>query len=267
MSGESPAKNLDHQIGHAKNTREYAYRILEGEHKNDFQRKDYIAFALFNRCLQTHEAAEKLVKHSLLDDAWVLARTLVEHAVNCAYMLYVADAKTADDFADYPDYKRYLELQDLKATNDKLAQQIVPAGQEEKLRARYEPIRGRFDGRRGDRWSPDERLYKRAARVDEKISEAQEEGRTDFLWLVNSVWRYGSARVHGSADVLAEHVTETENGIKIQRKYTKGEAAQVLYSANFALFLVLLLVDLRLGGRNAEEIKRRFADWGRTEQG
>lgn len=63
------AKDLRHQVEHARRIREYAYRILEGEHKNDFQRKDYIGFALFNRCLQTHKATEILVRDSLLDDA------------------------------------------------------------------------------------------------------------------------------------------------------------------------------------------------------
>ena len=267
MSVEFLAKDLKHQLEHARRIREYAYTILEGEHKNDFERKDYIGFALFNRCLQTHEATEILVKHSLVDDAWVLVRSLVEHTVNCAYMFNVANAQTADDFADYPDYKRHTELQDLRATNEELVRQIVPAEQEEKLRARYEAVRGRFDGRRGDRWCLDERLYKRAVRVDEKISEAKKEKHTDFLWLVNSVWRYGSAYVHGSADVLADQVTETKDGVKIQRKYTEQEGAQVLCSASLALFLVLLLVDLRLGGRNAEEIKQRFADWSGTQQG
>ena len=263
MAEAPPAKNLKHQLGHAAGIREYAYRILEGEHKagDGFESKDYIAFALFNRCLQTHEAAEAVIQKPLVDDGWVLVRCLVEYAVNCAYMLQVADAETANNYADYSDYERYKEFEDLRATDENLAGQIVSPEKAEKLRARYEKVRARYDDKRGDRWCKDERLYKRAARVDKRISEAKTEEHTEFLWLVNSIWRYASSYVHGSADSIAAQVTETEDGVKVQRKYSEEEAAEVLYSANFALYLVLLLVDLRLGGKNAQEIKRRYSEW------
>ncbi len=181
--------------------------------------------------------------------------------MNCAYMLQVADAETADNYADYSDYERYKEFEDLRATDENLAGQVVSPEKAEKLRARYEKVRTRYDDKRGDRWCKDERLYKRAARVDERISVAMKEKRTDFLWLINSIWRYASSYVHGSADSIAAQVTEIKDGVRVQRKYSEEEAAEVLYSANFALYLVLLLVDLRLGGKNAQEIKRRYSEW------
>lgn len=62
------------QLEEAHRLREFAYSIVEGKHQGNFDRKDYIAIALFNRCLQTHEAAEIVVKQSLIDDVWVLAK-------------------------------------------------------------------------------------------------------------------------------------------------------------------------------------------------
>jgi len=89
--------------------------------------KDYIALALFSRCLQTHEAAELVVKQSLIDDVWVLVRALVEHAVNAVYMLYVADSATAHDFNDYQDYLGYKVLLDLKGTDEPMLRKLVSA--------------------------------------------------------------------------------------------------------------------------------------------
>jgi hypothetical protein len=43
------------QLDEAHRLREFARSITEGKHHDNFQRRDYIAFGLFNRCLQTHE--------------------------------------------------------------------------------------------------------------------------------------------------------------------------------------------------------------------
>ena len=267
MPPELPASNLNRELEEAGSIRRFAYSFLEGEHKGDFRREDYIALILFNRCLQTHEATEILVRHSLIDDAWALIRALAEHAVNCAYMLMVADAQIANDFSDYPKYRRYKELLYLKKTNEDLLRKTVTAEQEETMRTQFEAVRSRFDGKHGDRWCPDEKLYKRAARVDERITEAAGEKRDDFQWLVNFVWGHVSAYVHGAANVLAQQVTGIADGVRIQRKYTFEEAAQALFSANLALYVALLPVDQLLGGKNVEELKGRFAEWSARSLG
>jgi hypothetical protein len=241
--------------------REFAYSIAEGKHEGNFTRKDYIGLSLFNRCLQTHQAIEFVVKQSLVDDAWVLVRTLVEHAVNCVYMLYVADAQTADDYADYADYLSYTTLLDLKSTDEAVLRRGVSVEEEEKNRFRYEAVRSRFDGKRGDKWCVDDALYKRAARVDRAVAAARREERSDFLWLVNSVWRYASTYTHGTAGALTAQVKENAEGVTIHRKYTHDEAARVLHSANLALYLVVLPVDVRLGGKNMAELNRRLETW------
>jgi hypothetical protein len=133
---------------------------------------------------------------------------------------------------------------------------MFSAEEEEGSCEQFEAVRSRFQNKPGDRWCVDDRLSKRAARVDEKISQAKGEEHTSFKWLVNSAWRYGGSHVHGIADALTNQASE--DGVSVQRKYTREEVAQVVFSANLALYLVLLLVDLRLGGKNEGEIRLRL---------
>jgi hypothetical protein len=260
MSAQETAE-FDRQLEEARRLREFAYSIAEGKHTNHFERKDYIGFALFNRCLQTHQAIEYIVRESLIDDAWVLVRTLVEYTVNSAYMFYVADAATADNFADYQDYLAYTVLLDLKGTDEAMLRQLVSVEEEEKARVRYEAVRARFDGKRGDKWCPDDALYKRAARIDATVSAAKGERLTDLRWLVNSLWRYASTYTHGTAGAITDQLREGSEGVIIQRKYTYDEAAKVLFSANAALYLVLLPLDARVGGKRVAELNERFNRW------
>ncbi len=263
MNAQADANKAEfqRQLEEAVRLREFAYSIAEGKHHGHFERKDYIAFALFNRCLQTHEAAELVVRQSLIDDTWVLVRTLVEHAVNAAYMLYVADAQTADNFNDYQDYLAYIVLLDLKSTDEPMLRTLVSLEQEEKCRLRFEEVRDRFDGKRGDKWCPDDALHKRAAKVDAAVSHQLGEKRTDLLWLVNTLWRYASGYTHGMAGPLSDQLEERGEEVWIKRKPTYGEAAKAMQSANSALYLVLLPMDARLGGKNAAELNRRFGAW------
>jgi len=89
---DSLVTNLDHQLEQSVALRKLAYAAVVADHKGEFLRAGYIAAMLFYRGLQTHEAVEILVRQKLVEDARVLVRVLVEHAVNCAYMLVVADA-------------------------------------------------------------------------------------------------------------------------------------------------------------------------------
>ncbi|MGB9431864.1 MAG: DUF5677 domain-containing protein [Candidatus Acidiferrum sp.] len=261
MQTETDQREFHRQLEEATRLRECAYSIAEGKHHGNFDRKDYIALALFNRCLQTHEAAELVVKQSLIDDVWVLVRALVEHAVNAVYMLYVADSATADNFNDYQDYLAYKVLLDLKGTDEPMLRQLVSAEEEEKARLRFEKIRDRFDDKRGDKWCADDALYKRAAKVDAAVSSQAGEKRTDLLWLVNTLWRYASGYTHGMAGSLADHLEEKGEEVLIKRKPTYAEAAKAMQSANSALYHVLLPIDVRLGGKNAAELNRRFNAW------
>jgi hypothetical protein len=257
--------NLEHQLSHAQRLRTLSWAIIEGEHKaiegDEFRRKDYLAFGLFTRMMQTHEAIEVVVRNSLVDDGWTLLRALVEYATNSAYMLLVADNQTADDFVDLRHHANYSQLLDLRATDQALVDEMYDHDLQEELRLKYEAVRARFDNRRGDRWCNDDRLYKRACRVDEKMSQIAGEPRTDFLFLVNSVWRHGSSYVHGSANSLAAQMKESDVGVVIQRNYTREEGAEVIFAANLAVYYALLRVDARLGGRNADRIKGQFTEW------
>lgn len=252
---------FERQLEEAGQLRKFAYSISEGKHHDNFERKDYIAFALFSRCLQTHEAVELVVRQSLLDDGWTLVRSMVEYAVNAVYMLYIADAKTADSFNDYQDYLAHTVLLDLKGTDEPTLRKLVSAEEEEKSRVRYEKVRSQFDGKRGDKWCAEDALYKRAARVDAAVSQQVGEKRSDLLWLVNTIWRYASGYTHGMAGSLSDHLEEKGEEVWIKRKPTYAEAAKVLLSANSALYQVLLPIDVRVGGKNAAKLNQRMNAW------
>ena len=261
MQTEADKSEFHRQLEEATRLREFAHSIAEGKHHGNFERKDYIAFAMFSRCLQTHEAAELVVKQSLIDEVWVLVRALVEYAVNAVYMLYVADAATADNFNDYQDYLAYKVLLDLKGTDEPMLRTLVSVEEEEKARLRFEKIRGKFDDKRGDKWCADDALYKRAAKVDAAVSKQAGEKRTDLLWLVNTLWRYASGYTHGTAGSLSDHLEEKGEEVWVKRKPTYAEAAKAMQSANSALYQVLLPIDVQLGGKNAAELNRRFNAW------
>ncbi len=258
---EADKAEFNRQVSEARRLREFAYSIVEGKHQDHFERKDYIALALFNRCLQTHEAAELVARQSLIDDVWVLVRALVEHTVNAVYMLQIADAATADNFNDYQHYLAYKVLLDLKSTDEPMLRNLVSEEEEEKGRLHFENVRDRFDDKRGDKWCEDDALYKRAAKVDAAISRQLGEKRTDLLWLVNTLWRYASGYTHGTAGPLSDQLEEKGEEVWIIRKPTYAEAAKAMQSANSALYLVLLPIDVRLGGKNAAELNRRFGAW------
>ncbi len=250
---------FDFQLKEAGELRAFAYSIVTGKHDDHFERKDNIALGMFCRCLQTHEATEIVIRHSLVDDGLVLVRALVEHAVNAVYMLAIADAQTADAFADYADYLAYTQFLDLKAHDPDLMSVKVPAEQEEQLRLRYEAVRAKFDGKRGDKWCADDALYKRAGRLDHTL--CQPEVNTEWRLLVNAVWRHASTYTHGTARALAQQMIQEGEVTTFRRDYTYEEAEQVLHSANIAVYLSLLPVAVRLGAGNVAEIHSRFERW------
>jgi hypothetical protein len=80
----------------------------------------------------------------------------------------------------------------------------------------------------------------------------------EFRWLVNSEWQFAGSHVHGNADALFEQVSRSENVITIEQSYDAEGAAEALYAANFALSLVLYLIDSLLGAKNAPAVLARL---------
>jgi hypothetical protein len=142
-----------------------------------------------------------------------------------------------------------------------MLRQLVSVDEEEKSRLRSEKVRAQFDDKRGDKWCPDDALYKRAARIDAAVSQQVGEKRSDLLWLVNTIWHYASEYTHGMARPLSDHFEEKEETVVIRRKPTYAEAAKAIRSANTALYHVLLPIDVRLGGKNSAELNRMFEAW------
>ena len=250
--------NLDHPLEQAPELRNLAYAVVVAEGVPDLTMEQRIALTMFYRSLQTHEATEILLKQKLVEDARVLVRVLVEHVVNCAYMLVIGDEETATDFVKYPRYWNYFLMRDLKAVDDSRFRKNVSVELEDEIREEYETLHPRFKDRRNGEWCVDAKLHERAAKVDEKLAEFVKQPYIEFRWLVNSEWRFAGSHVHGNADALLEQVSRSENGMTIEQRYDPEDAAEALYAANFALSLVLHLIDSLLGAKNAATVLDRL---------
>lgn len=257
--------NLGHQLEQAPELRNLAYAIIMAEGVRDLTLTQRIALTMFYRSLQTHEAIERLLKEKLVEDARVLVRVLVEHVVNCAYMLLVGDDETASDFIKYPRYWNYFLMRGLKAVDENRFRKNICVELEEEIRKDYEELHPRFKDRRNGEWCVDAKLHVRAAKVDEKLAEFLKQQYIEFRWLVNSEWRFAGSHVHGNADALLEQVSRSGNEITIEQKFDAEDAAEALYAANFALSLVFHPIDSLLGAKNATAISDRLKKFnGRT---
>lgn len=163
--------NLDHQLQEAAELRNLAYAIIIAEHRREFTRAQHLAIITFYRSLQTHEAIEILMRKGLVEDGRALLRVLVEHVVNCAYMLLIGDDATATDFIKYPAYWKYKLLRDLKNVDESRFRRSVSVEQEEEIRRDYDALHPRFKDRRNGEWCVDGQLHKRAAKVDEVLGQ------------------------------------------------------------------------------------------------
>jgi hypothetical protein len=249
--------NLSHQLEQAPELRKLAYEVIVAEGFRDLTMAQRIALTMFYRSLQTHEAIEILLKQKLIEDARVLVRVLVENEVNCAYMLLVGDEETANDFVKYPRYWNYFLMRDLKSVDENRFRKNVSVELEDETRQEYEALLPRFEARRNGEWCVDSKLHERARKVDEKLAEFVEQPYIEFRWLVNSEWRFAGSHVHGNADALLEQVSRSENVMTIEQRYDPEDAAEALYAANFAVSLVLHLVDGLLGAKNAPAVLAR----------
>jgi hypothetical protein len=247
--------NLDLQ---ASELRKLAYAVIVAEGLGGSTMAQRIALTMFYRSLQTHEAVEILLKQKLVEDARVLVRVFVENEVNCAYMLLVGNEETAIDFVKYPRYRNYSIMRGLKSVDESRFRKQVSAELEDETRKEYETLDPRYKDRRNGEWCMDGKLHERAQKVDEKLAELLKQPYTEFRWLVNSEWRFAGSNVHGNADVLLEQVSRSENAMTIEQKYDPEDAAEALYAANFALCLVLPLIDSLLGAKNALEVSAQL---------
>jgi hypothetical protein len=193
VNAKSLTTDLNHQLEQAPELRNLAYAVIVADGIRDLKIEHRIALAMFYRSLQTHEAIVILLRRKLVEDAWVLVRVLVEHEVNCAYMLVVGDEETAEDFVKYPRYWKYFLMRDLKAVDENRFRQSVPAELEDEIRKEYEELLPRFKDRRNGEWCVDAKLHERARKVDEKFAEFVKQPYNEFRWLVNSEWRFAGS--------------------------------------------------------------------------
>lgn len=253
----SPAVDLDHQLAIAKDLFAFASEVCVGtlHAETEFTRKDYIFFALVDKNIATFEAVRILSERGLADDAFALDRVLAECMINASYVVHGTD-QVANDYADYPDYRDWVEYEQLRAIAPEMVSD-VPADEVKTMREKYETVKDRY--KRNREWCADN-LFQRAAKLDSGVA-----GDFNLLRIiVNTAWRKASAYVHGSASSLASRVRESEGGIIIHREFTREQAAGALYVATMIMFAMLVFVDLRLGKRHVEEWKALYERWGKA---
>ncbi len=252
----SPAVDLDHQLAIAEDLFAFANEVCVGtlRTETEFTRKDYIFFGLVDKNIATFEAIRILSGKGLADDAFALVRVLAECMINAAYVVHETD-QLANDYADYPDYRNWVEYEDLRAVAPEMVKD-VPAEEVKTTQRKYEAVKDRYKGKRD--WCADN-LFQRAAKLDAAVQ-------GDFNWvriIVNAPWRKASAYVHSNASSITSRVHESEAGVIIHREFTLEQAAGALYAATMIMFAMLGLVDLRLGKRHIEKWKALYDRWGK----
>ena len=249
--------DLDHQRAVAAELSTFANQVLEGTHtaETEFTRKDYVFFGLADKARMTFEAIVLLCDHSLIDDAFILIRSMVEAIINGTYVQHMGD-DVANHYADFPDYWDWVVFTDLQAVAPEITRE-TPQEEIEQMRQKHEVVRDRYVRFRRGEWCQ-HNLFQRGVVVDAAAS-------NDFNLmrvLVNLVWRKASVYAHGTADSIASRVNQTESGIAIKRTFTRKEAAGMLFMANMAMFMLLALMDLRLGRRHVEKWHELYDRWG-----
>jgi hypothetical protein len=253
---EKPTLDFAHQLDIAKELLAFGKGLLSGkvQAKTVFTRKDYVFFALADKCLCTHESIQILSQRELVDDAFALIRVLVESAVNATFVV-VSDDQTAEDYANFPDFRDWIEFEQLKAIAPEITDSR-PSTDVEELRRNYEKVKGRYKKNQSD-WC-DKTIFARASTIDAAIS-----GDYNLMRiLVNLPWRKASTYVHGTAASIEARVHQDNSGVIIHRKYEPKEAAGVLFMASMAMFSLLAITDMRLGKHNAETWHRLYDKWG-----
>ena len=248
------AVDLDHQLVIAKDLLAFANDVCEGtlHAETEFTRKDYIFFALVDKNIVTFEAIRILSERGLADDALALVRVFTECMINAAYVVDATD-QVANDYADYPEYRAWVEYEDLRTVAPEMVND-VPADEVKSLRQKYEAVKDRY--KRNRDWCADN-LFQRAAKVDRAVK-----GEFNLLRIfVNAPWRKASAYIHSSASSLTSRVRESKDGIIIHREFTREETAGALFFATMIMFAMLAFVDLRLGKRHVEKWHTLHAKW------
>jgi hypothetical protein len=227
----------------------FSNKVLGGTLTDEkgFALGDRIFFGLTLKNLHTFEAIRILCERSLVDDALALVRVLIEGIINAAVVLFGDDA-TANDYADFPDYKNWIDFQGLEKVAPE-AVSTVPTAEVEEMKKRYEAVRLRYERNSMHNWHRDN-LFERATKIDAQIGQNYKEMRV----LVNSPWRMACQCVHGTAGSILSQITKSGSGIIICRQVKTKEAASVLYLSNRAIFTLLTLADTRLGARNKDEL-------------
>jgi hypothetical protein len=254
-AGHSLTLDVVHQSNIAMKLAELAKQILSGTIRSEaeFVRKDYVFFALADKSVMTFDAIQILCERFLVDDAFALIRVLIESVINGTYVSQTND-QIANDYADYPDFRDWIEFEQLRAVAPEITNN-TPAEDVAEMLRKYEHIRTRYE--KNQDWCADN-LFLRASRIDALVGHGYNLMRT----LVNLPWRKASTYVHGTAASIASRVRQNNSGVVIHRVFEPKEAAGVLFMASMALFALLALVDIRLGRHHENDWRCLYNEWG-----
>lgn len=256
---EKPTLNYNHQLHISKELLRFGKDMLSGTIRTagDFTRKDYVFFALADKCVDTSEAIRIVCRHRLVDDGFALIRVLVESIINSAFVV-ISDDRIADDYADFPDFRDWIEFEHMRDVIPEIADSTPPADVQE-MRRKYDLVRNRYGVHQND-WS-EKNLFKRASTIDASVGNGFHLMRA----LVNLPWRKACTYVHGTAASIAARVHQQDSGVVIHREFESKEAAGVLFMSNMAMFALLAITDMRLEKRNKKTWRLLYDEWGTEE--
>jgi len=190
--------------------------------RENLARKDCLSIALMHKARVSFEAVQLLCKFLLVGDARAIIRTMCEAIINGAYISNATD-EVADNYVDFPDYWRWIEYTELRASAPEMPYPFEES-ELEHLRTRYGVIKHRFGGFKRGEWCADN-LFRRAAYLDSLVGDSS----SLFRWLVNLIWRQASAYVHGAPQSIGVEGSGRDPRTLTQR--TPEEAARTLHIA------------------------------------
>lgn len=220
------------------------------------KRKDLVFLALCDKCFSTAAAIYCLCNHGFVDDAFALLRVLIEGMINAVYILE-SDDQIAEDYVDYPMFHAWDQFEKIRAVAPDLAT-YVSQDEQEQMKVEYEHTCARYEKNPNRDWAK-ENIFSRAKFLDARAEY------NIFRSLINVTWKTASAYVHSTATSLRSRITEDEKHVNISRVPTKEEKAVVLHSSNMALFTLVSLLDIRLGGKGKERWKELYTKWRVSE--
>lgn len=214
--------------------------------------RNTVFLLLTSKSMVTYRAIRTLLQQAFVDEAMVLARTMIEAAVNAAYILHVGGDAEAQRYVDFPRYKRYLDAKKLKEISPELTP-LTPE-QWDEIGNDHEQLKAVY-GKNARDWASSS-LYERAAAYDEA------KGGRRLRVLVRSLYTATCSDVHGDAMSAQWHLQpKIGSNLVVQRRPTPEDLGRALFFANDIAFLIAWQLGEFCGSQKEEEAVAIFRLW------